>query len=250
MNNRYDKLFSVLNIVFILVIVSGIIIGLDKIGIFSLSDWFSQNNKIHTVLPHDEGEIYKSLSQKKSSDKITVVPDLTLDNVYSLLDDVEPDDNYYHEVTTTLYGQNNTKKISSAYVTKTDGKYDVIIYNQNSEIVKRIRQTNDTVSISNFDENGKEIITVAKGADFDIQSQSGVVITHKAFYETPDNTVSTYALAQTDYGSFLEITFTSTLENYSQIQKYWLSLDFGVVTRAECYEDNALIYLMETVVIE
>lgn len=250
MNNRYDKLFSVLNIVFILVIVSGIIIGLDKIGILSLTEWFSGQNKIHTVLPHDEGEIYESLSQKKSSDSITVVPDLSWDNVYALLSDVEASDNYYHEAITTLYGQNNTKKILSASVTRTDGKYEVIVYNQNSEIVKRIRETQDLVSISNFDENGKEDITAVERANFDIQSQSGVVITHDAFYQTPDNTLSSYSLAQTELGSVLEITFTSTLENYTQLQKYWLSLDYGIVTRAECYEDNVLVYLMETTSLE
>ncbi len=250
MNNRYDKLFSVLNIVFILVIVTGIIIGLDKIGILSVTDWFSGENKIHTVLPNDEGEIYKSLSQKKSSGNITVVPDLSEENVYALLADVEPSDNYYHEVTVTLFGLNNTKKTNRAFITKTDGKYDVIIYNQNSQMQKRIREIDDMISISNFNEAQNEYITIVEKGSFDIQSQTGVVITHNAFYETPENVLTQYSLAQSDLGSVLEITFTSTLENYSQIQKYWLSLDFGVVTRAECYEDNALVYLMETSVLE
>ena len=42
------------------------------------------------------------------------------------------------------------------------------------------------------------------------------------------------------------IEFTSKDGDYSQLQKYTLSLDFGIVTEAYCYENDVLIYELTT----
>ena len=43
-----------------------------------------------------------------------------------------------------------------------------------------------------------------------------------------------------------EVEFVSVKEGYSQLQKYTLNLDYGIVTEAKCYENDALIYDMYT----
>jgi len=250
MNKLHDLLLSALNVIIIIAVLAGIMLGLNKIGIFQFPDFvesmFGINGDQTTILPSDDGKIYKSLSSGKSDKTFTVTADLSPENVRQLLENVSPSLNYYQEVNVTVYS-GDSSSTSKATVQKTDGSYSVSLYDSEGTLRKEIKMHDDTTDVTLHRANGQSSTISLPSADFDISDESGVVVTHERFLETQTElTDSDYSVSASQFGTIMQITFKTDRETYSQTEIYWLSLDYGIVTRAECYEGDKLVYLLET----
>ena len=99
--------------------------------------------------------------------------------------------------------------------------------------------------------DGKENKTTLKKGGFDIQSDTGIIMMHDRFFSDNASYADDefYSVAYSDFGSVLYFEFFTNIENISQKECYWLSLDYGVVIKAECYESDKLVYSLETTTI-
>lgn len=243
-----------LEVLVILILILGIIFGLESIGIFSFSEllpWVNPENKDENsdYLRYDN-DIYEALSENNSTDTVSVVSDLSREHVIKILDEITVADNYYQEYNISLLDDNGHSFDSKATISRKDMMYDVSLYTSAGNVYKRIRESADTVEIFNFD-NGTENKTTLKKGSFDIQSDSGIIMTHDRFFSDYASYADDefYSVAYSDFGSVLYFEFLTELEGYSQKECYWLSLDFGVIIKAECYENDNLVYSLETITI-
>ncbi len=249
-----DKVVHVIEILIVLAVVFGIVAGLDFIGIFNFSGLFGWNpsdgsDSVH-VLPYDDGSIYNALSEGKSSDTVSVVSDLSRESLEDMLLEVSTAEAYYQELDVTVYDGDGKSLTTKATVSLEDGNYDVSLYSSSGARYKRVTENGDSVQISAYDNKGKESKTTLSKGGFDIQADTGIIMTHDRFFS--ENTSfgeneSEFSVAYSNFGSVLMFEFYTTLDDYSQTERYWLSLDYGVVIRAECYEEDNLVYLLETI---
>ncbi len=249
-----DKLIHLFEVLVIIAVVFGIIAGLEYIGIFNFQNLFSlnysdNNNNIH-VLPYDDGNIYLALSDGKSKDTVSVETNLSREHVEEMLSKVTSDENYYQELNVTIYDDDRKALTTKATVLREDGQFDVSLYTSNGLRYKRIVQDNDFVQISVYDDSGSESTKTLPKGGFDIQEDTGIIITHDRFFSENSSFAQgdeAFSVAYSDFGTVLMFEFFTSLDDYQQTERYWLSLDYGVVIRAECYEGDKIVYLLETI---
>ena len=112
-------------------------------------------------------------------------------------------------------------------------------------VVKQIVSDSENTTINTL-VNGNIKTTSYPNGKFDFSAETGAIITHEAFFEAADDPQYSFKIEADDLGTVMLIEFTSVMENYSQRQEYTLSLDYGVVTEARCYENGSLIYELTT----
>jgi hypothetical protein len=246
----------VLEILVILILIAGVIYGLERIGIFSFSEllpWVdSEISDGHNDHFKYDNDIYSALAEQKSSDKVSVVSDLSREHVIKLLEEITVSENYYQEYNVSIPDNIGVSFDSKATVLCRDGLYDVSLYSNSGNIYKRVVESENTVEIYNFDSAGKESKTTLNKGGFDIQSDTGIIMTHNRFfsdYASYDPESEFYSVAYSDFGSVLYFEFLTEIDEFSQKECYWLSLDYGVVIKAECFEDENLVYSLETMTI-
>ena len=85
---------------------------------------------------------------------------------------------------------------------------------------------------------------------FSVSDECGFILTHDAFLASDFLLdASTFEKNVNEYGSNLIITFDNEFDEFQQTLKYTISLDYGIVTDAECYEQGVLVYKMNTVLL-
>ncbi len=249
-----DKIVHVFEVLAVIAVVLGIIAGLEYIGILNFSGIFPWNvsdesDSVH-VLPYDDGSIYNALSEGKSSDTVSVVSELSRERVEEMLREVTTSETYYQELNVTVYDGDGKSLATKATVSRQEENYDVSLYSSGGVRYKRITEDGDSVQIYVYDSKGKESKTTLSKGGFDIQSDTGIIMTHDRFFSENSSfgeNESEFSVAYSDFGTVLMFEFRTMLDNYSQTERYWLSLDYGVVIRAECYEEDTLVYLLETI---
>lgn len=253
MDKLKNMLFGALNFLVVVLLLCGIVFGLNKIGVFSFSDFFRElfglPERQVNVLPHDDGKIYQSLSDGKSGEDVTVKVSLTPENVKSLLESVTLADDYYQEAQYTVFAENSQSIRRKAVIRRTDALTSISLYDEAGTLFKRIEQLEKGVRVTNISSDGNETWSEFPDGSISAEQESGVIMTHADFLDgnlSSQFDESSYSVAYSSYGTVMLITFEKSDEKYKRTQKYWLSLDYGVVVRAECYENDSLVYLLET----
>lgn len=200
-----------------------------------------ENNKddsgSHTVLPGDGNSFYDSLHDTPS-ESVRLFPDITHERVKELLSAVVPPERYCWYYTTTLCSsaKNLTRNGILIYG---GGDCKIEVYNEGSILYK-------TVSL-----RGGSLFTEQNGVETELPSDKNSVFTEagvvslSSFLEDSGEDFS-YTLAESDYGTLLFASFAVEKGSYRQTQEYYISLDYGIVVRADCYENDTLIYHLET----
>lgn len=248
-----EALFSALNFLVIAALIAVITLGLNRIGIFEFPDFIGEilngRKNVQTVLPGDDGKIYESLSNGINTDTVNVVSELNQENVRRLLENVSVQPSYYQELEVSLYDENGKSITRKAVVRRTDGFTDVTLYDVNNRLIKLIEQQIDGVKITVPEGNSERSAFFSEGS-ISIEQESGVVMTHKLFLDSEFvGKEPSYSVAYSSYGTVMQIVFETHDAKLPQTQKYWLSLDYGIVVRAETYENDSLVYLLETSVL-
>lgn len=199
------------------------------------------DNPIHSdvVLPGDENSIYNTL-HGKVSDSVYVYPSLEHDNVKNMLSSVVPPENFSWYFTSELCSTSD-KLSKHGILFYSSGEYRIELYDSNDKLLQVVLTENGKIYCE-LDGKRSEL-SVADGEN-DVFVEAGMVSLNTFLNDTVDE--FDYTLVESDYGTLLYAAFSSTKESYSQLQEYYISLDYGVVVRADCYENDMLIYHLET----
>lgn len=251
MDKYKETLLSILNIALIFGVIICIVIGLYFLGIFKMPEvvekiFFGSSQSVSDN-PDNSNSIYSGISGSNNVLDVTK-PNITPENLKQLLQNVIPKNDYSHEVLTSLYSGTSfvSKKIT---MRKQDGFYQVLIYDNKEKLEKEIQEYTDTVDITYYDES-QQVNTVNQlpVANFNMADQTGTIITHEYFLESLSQIdSSSYDFSFENFGSVVRLTFMTSIEDYVQKQIYWLSLDYGVVVKAQTYENDAIVYEMKTI---
>ena len=253
MNNHRDVLGIVFNVIVILLLLTLIIIGLNKIGVYDLPD------PVEKVLgtykeseadgPEKNNEVVNSIIYKNNDEFFITASDITYENARLLLKNISPSDNYIHEITVEYYNDGKSYYGEKIKVVRNKGLYSANIYNSNSKIIKSIKEK-ETSFVVSYNDDSKNNAEFPKGT-FNISDECSFILNADNFLTGSFSlNEASFSVSNGAYGGEITIVFDNVLDGYIQKEKYVISLDFGVVISAECYENDELIYKMKTKSIE
>lgn len=191
----------------------------------------------HTVLPGDGDTLYDSLHDSPA-DSVRIFPDITHDRVKELIRAVIPPERYCWYYTSVLYSTDGSLSRKGILIYD-NGDYKNELYDGEDTLIKTVSLRDGELFVA---QNGIETALSADSTTF--FAESG--ISETASFLSEEGEEFSYTLAESDYGTLLYADFTVEKGAYRQRQEYYISLDYGMVVRADCYENDSLIYHLET----
>lgn len=196
-------------------------------------------NTNKTVLPGDEEKIYQSISGV-SNDSVKLVPDITHEQVKEMLNTLSPPSSFCWYYTHTLYS--SKKSNTTTGILKIDGgNYRIETYNTDGFLMKSIIGEGDGISVLN---NTYGTVSEFSSESTSVFIEAGVPDIEK--FASDSGTDFEYTLVNSIYGTLLFAHFESEINGYSQTEEYYISLDYGIVIKADCFENGNVIYSLAT----
>lgn len=248
MKNKNEISGLAINIFVVVLLLAFVIIGLNMIGLYSLPESIEKllGSAEESALGNDNNDegVYSLIEGSTISSSVEVV-ELDYTNARTILENLKPSESYTQNVVVTHYFGNNSKTQNMS-VARYNGLYEVAIYDSKNKPLKNIKETSHHVVISSLEsDNGKDVV-IPKG-NFDISSECGFVVNVDEFLKHSEKLdEGDFSQFSDDNGSFMIVSFDSDVDGVVYSQQYTVSIDFGVVTKAFCYEDEKLIYEMIT----
>ena len=247
MKKLKNAVFSALNVLVIAGILLFIMAGLVRIGIFEVPDFVKNLLGIADA----ENGISKGqsasafLSNEDNADNYEIyTAELTSASVKKILSELKSADVYSHDVQYSVISEKRslTKR---AYVMKRNDVYCAFYLTGDGIVEKQILEKDGITTVNTL--SGDSVKSTSySGNHIDFAAQTGVILTHEDFFKAADEPGYSFKIKSDDVGTVMLIEFTSQNGDYSQLQKYTLSLDYGIVTEAYCYENGELIYELTT----
>ncbi len=249
MKNYRDLFGIVANAVLVLALLFAIMIGLNKIGVYELPNFVERIIGTSEVVDsgQDVGDtnVYSTVNYKVS-DSASEEISLNSNNIKNLVMNITPAENYRQSIYVVNYSDDAEKNEKMSIVCK-GGYYDIIVMDSDGHLIKNVSESDTKTSVTVLSTDGVlENFEVDKGS-FSVWEEVGIILNSNNFIS------SDYELAETDfmvqYGDFgaeAIFEFVTDFQNYSQREIYTLSLDYGIVISAECYEEDVLVYSMKT----
>lgn len=189
------------------------------------------------VLPGDDEKIIASLNGEKI-EGITVFPEISHDKVKLLLKDVSLRESFCWYFKSTLYS--SKKSVTEHGTVKFDsGNYRIELFDAAMSLKKTIIQENDVVFVRTDTESSEFSAMFTN-----VFNEAGVPGVSDFVSSGEQDYV--FTLIESDYGTLLFAEFINSKNEYSIKEQYYISLDFGIVVRADCYENERLVYSLET----
>lgn len=246
MKNKQEIVGIITNIALVVLLFCFIVCGLNIIGIYNLP------RPIEKLLGTYEGDdnssyvaegVYNSILFDESELPFSSVS-LGYENAMKILTEISPVSNYVQKVDITHYYNQNTR-IEELDIECDGGLYSVSIYNAGKLIRSVVQEKHDVTVTEFFDDDSRS--SVIRRGEFDIFEECGFVLNVDEFVDAGYNLdVADYSQVINDNGTFIIISFNSEFNGIPQMLKYVISLDYGVVTEAYCYENDKLVYQMLT----
>ncbi len=188
----------------------------------------------------DDDFLYESI-EKHPNDSYQIFPNITHDNVKHLLRNVVTPENFCWYYRSALYSESGV--LSENGILLADGdKYKIEIYSIDNQLKKTVIKEGELVSVSMGSNNVSPVTYTS--TEFSLFSEAGVPDASSFINNTSEQ--FTYALADNEYGSMIQCRFENSVGNYTQTEEYYISLDYGIVVKAQCFENDNLIYSLET----
>ena len=245
MNKLKNLLFSFLNILVIAAILVFIMWGLWKIGLIELPFLDKLSGNQSTEAPekkHNSTEFLESTENLPKYDFEST--ELNGDTVKKMLSELKPSFSFAQDLQYTLISESSVLN-KRVFVIKHDSVYCAFFLSGDGNVEKQIIRNDYHTTVNTL--TGSELQGISyNNGDIDFGSQAGIILTHKDFLPAADDPAYTFEIGSDDNGTVMKISFTSAMGEYTQVQEYTLSLDYGVVTEASCYENGKLIYSLST----
>lgn len=250
MKNHREILGIAVNIVLVIVLLLFIVIGLNKIGVYDLPDRIEKLIGTYEEPQDTSAKAQPGLDESVEYDdkkpKVTPASELTYENARSLIEAVVPVNSYKHEMTAEYYDEDNVASLQNIYFQSDNGTYLAVVTDGAGNTVKSVSENDENITVTAYVDGNEKVMTYPKSG-FDITDECGFIITADNFlgsdYELDE---ASFYLENGTYGTELTITFETVMGEYSQTEVYTLSVDYGVVVYAECFENDKLIYTLKT----
>lgn len=246
MKKLKNAVFSALNILVIAGILLFIVAGLMKIGILEVPAFLKGFFGIEASDDQADGSDNTDFLKQSDNDTEYKIysAELTPDNVKIILSELDSAEKYAHDVLFTVYSENGSMS-KRAFVMKQNEKYCAFFLSGDGGVEKQIVSDGFTTSINTVVSDELKSVSYPSGY-IDFAEQTGVILTHEDFFDAADKDGYSFEIKSDDNGTVMIIHFTSESGEYKQNQIYTLNLDYGIVTEAECYENDTLIYELTT----
>ncbi len=194
-------------------------------------------------LPGNNNKIYSSLNHEIFEDT-HVYPSVSHENVKQLLRALETPSVYYWYYNSSIISSAKVRT-TSGIMKYNNGNYMIENYSgdTNGNLEKTVIEENGVVSVQTYNNSQTSI------SEFDSETTNAFIeagVPDISAFINSDGENFRYTLHDSEYGKLLYAEFTSEKDGYSQEQHYYISLDFGIVIKAECYENGTLIYALNT----
>ncbi len=250
MKNHRDLVGLGANILIAALILIIIIVGLNKMGLYNLPEPIENLLNPQSVDERnqsiDEDKIYNSAHFDADEYGSVSRQEVTYENARAILEKIVNKYNYRHEISVT-HSSDTTALTREVVLEKKDGLYSAQVFTDKAVLIEQYSDSEDTVTAHKY-QNGSlaESMSFPKGS-FTVPELCSVIADHSSFLDgTYELQKGSFAVIQGDFGTELEITFDTALDNYTQTEIYRVNVDYGIVTQAECVENGKVVYLMQT----
>lgn len=255
MKNNRDISGFVANILIVVAILALIVVGLNRIGIYDLPEPLerligtSEQQDDVTIPENLGGDIDSSLVYHEQNKLVLTGDNITFENVKNVLEKLSSPDSYFQKIT-LIFAQGEKSEIQTIELTKSAGLYKAVIFSGSGTLLKTLTENEDNFTVKIKTANGEETYSVPR-ANFDVSDECGFILDAESFLESDYSLDdASFESSVGKYGSEIMITFENSVQDYAQKQIYTISLDYGIVTSALCYENDVLFYSMETTLLE
>jgi hypothetical protein len=248
MKNKNEIFGLAANILAVLLLLAFVVVGLNKIGLYSLPESVERligiDKDSDALIDDDDEQVYSLIGNENKPSSVSVA-ELDYTNARIILENLKPSQTYIQNVVVTHHF-GNSGKIQNLSVIRNKGLYEIVISDSKNVPLKTIKETSHHVVINSGENEEEKGVVLPKG-DFDMSSECGFVVNVDEFLKFSDSlNQADFSKFSDDNGSFLVVSFESELENILYSQQYTVSLDYGIVTKAVCYENEELVYEMIT----
>lgn len=239
--------FSTLNVLVIAGIIVFIIAGLWRIGLVEMPAFLGNifASPADKITDNSQSTEHFLEENRLAGDYEIIKLNMDTESVREILNNLVPAKEYSHDfqyklisgkkTTTKRFAVISTNDVSCAYFVSYDGAI----------VNKQIIETADKTIVNTVAGPSLRTEEYVSG-NISFEEQIGAVLTHKDFLALADEPDFSFSLASSDNGMLLVVYFSSVMEDYTQQQTYILNLDYGIVTEAQCYENDRLIYELTT----
>ncbi len=199
----------------------------------------NESSEDKTVLPGDDEKIYESI-RGNVHDTVNIVPGITHDTVKEMLSTLEVPNAFCWYYDSTVYSSKKSSTVSG--ILKLDNEnYRIELYSADGTLSKTIIGESESVTVQN---NIHGTLSEFNSESTDMFSEAGVP--DVSMFSTDAGTGFEYTLVTSEYGTLLYAEFETAKDGYSQSEQYYISLDYGIVIRADCYENDNIVYSLST----
>lgn len=250
MKHRFKKAGSLIfQIIVLLVFFTIAFILLARANLISLPGFmqniFDSDEEIISETKSDGQEIFQFIgSAPENDDEFRDYPEITVDNMNTLLNSLVPHKNFYWESVSKTYSSDSvvTKNCRSRI---SGNKYNVDILNNEGNVVKKFISNGEKTVITSYYSGTSESSSYASGI-FDFYSDAGLISVD--YFKDADftNGNSEIRLVKNDQYNLVSVMYTYDRNGTTVKNVYGISLDYGVVLFAECYEDDIPVFEQTT----
>lgn len=249
MKKNSDFFGLLLNVLLATIVIVFIVFGLNKIGLYELPSFIRKI--IPSVQVEEDGDdedekIYDFGGFDEENKGEVEKTELDYENARKMLESMKGTRDYSHRLSVTVYSESGslTKRIN---VERKNGLYSAEISSSEGMSLKSISEHDEKITVREYAENGSFTELDYPKGGFTVSELCGVVLTPDTFLEGDYSLAEgDFSLLEGDFGIELEIAFVSSLDGYELKEVYRINPDYGIVTRAESYEGDSLVYLMQT----
>jgi len=235
---RFAPLLSVLSAALAILLLAGVVLLI--LWHYEVIDLSGKKNpsENESVIPGDEGRFFEALT-KGSAEGVTITYDIASENLSALLQNNPPITSYYLDNTFTYYGENAVKRGSNK-IWRDGDRFRIQTYEEGS-LVKTVVCDGKMVYMSSS--NSDTFSSYPASEHFEVESYASMPRS-RDFFELPTATDLSITLFRDTTDTLYHVSYLDAA--LGQIERLFLSIEYGLVLRAETYADQRLIYSLET----
>ena len=206
---------------------------------------FGNDEEIASETKHDDQEIFNFIGSAPDTEtEFSDYPQISAENMNTLLNSLSAHKNFYWESVSKTFS-------SKAVVTKdcrsriSGDKYNVEILNEDGNVTKKFISNGKKTLITKYYQGSSESSLYEAGI-FDFYSDAGLISVD--YFKDADFSDGNceIRLVENDQYNLVSVVHTYERNGVTVKNSYGISLDFGVVLFAECFENDVPVFEQTT----
>jgi len=176
----------------------------------------------------------------ESSETFKDYPEISVDNMNTLLNSLKPYDNFYWESVSETYYDNET--VTKNCRSRISGsRYNVEILDPNGNITRKFVSDGVETFVTKYSGNNSSTSSYNAGI-FDFYSDAGLISVD--YFKDRDFTSGSCEIRLVDNQQYklVSIVYTYDRNGITVKNDYGISLDYGVVLFAQCFENDKPVF--------